>query len=223
MPQRFPRALFLLAAVFLVTSLPSMAEFYTDWLWFQEVGFEHVFLKSLSARAMTGLLVGAAVFAILWLNLRVSLRQLRRREFTISTPEGPRVITVDTGRLRAVFYLAAAGVSVLMGFVAGSSWSTWLYAIHATSFGRVDPVLGYDIGFYLFRLPLLELLHGLALSTTLLAIAGVAGSHIARATWRSTRSAASSPARWRGGSCRSSRQRCSWSSPSAPGCASPSC
>ena len=66
-----------------------------------------------------------------------------------------------------------------MGVVAASSWSTWLYALHATSFGRVDPVLGRDIGFYLFRLPLLELVHGMALSTTLLAIAGVAGTHVA--------------------------------------------
>jgi len=179
MPQRFPRLLLFVGGIFLLTSIPSLAEFYTDWLWYQEVGFEQVFLKSLSARATTGTLVAVAVFTVLWLNLRISLRQLRRREFTISTPEGPRIITVDTGRLRSVIYLAAVAVSGLMGVVAASSWSTWLYALHATSFGRVDPVLGRDIGFYLFRLPLLELIHGMALSTTLLAIAGVAGAHVA--------------------------------------------
>ncbi len=179
MPQRFPRLLLFVGGIFLLTSIPSLAEFYTDWLWYQEVGFEQVFLKSLSARATTGTLVAVAVFTILWLNLRISLRQLRRREFTISTPEGPRIITVDTGRLRSVIYLAAVAISGLMGVVAAASWSTWLYALHATSFGRVDPVLGRDIGFYLFRLPLLELIHGMALSTTLLAIAGVAGTHVA--------------------------------------------
>ena len=37
--------------------------------------------------------------------------------------------------------------------------------VHAVPFGRVDPVLGRDISFYLFRLPMLELLHGIALTT----------------------------------------------------------
>ena len=72
-----------------------------------------MYLKSLSAQATTGVLVGGVVFVVLWLNLRLSLRLLRRREFAISTPEGPRVITVDTSRLRSLIYTAALGASVL--------------------------------------------------------------------------------------------------------------
>ena len=92
MPLRVPRFSLLVAALVLFTAIPSFAEFYTDWLWFRELGFEQVFLKSLSAQATTGLAVGAVVLAVLWLNLRLSLRHLRRREFAIATPEGPRVI-----------------------------------------------------------------------------------------------------------------------------------
>ena len=179
MPQRFPRLLLFAGGIFLLTSIPSLAEFYTDWLWYQEVGFEQVFLKSLSARATTGTLVAVAVFTILWLNLRISLRQLRRREFTISTPEGPRIITVDTGRLRSVIYLAAVAVSGLMGVVAAASWSTWLLCPArdvvrprrpgARTRHRLLPVPPAPAG----------ALHGMALSTTLLAIAGVAGTHVA--------------------------------------------
>ena len=111
----------------------------------EELGYEQVFLKSLSAQATTGQAVGGVVFVILWLNLRLSLRLLRRREFTISTPDGPRVITVDTGRLRSLIYAAALVAAVLIGLYSASSWATWLYAIHATPFGRTDPVLGRDI------------------------------------------------------------------------------
>ncbi len=50
--------------------------------------------------------------------------------------------------------------AVLIGLYSASSWATWLYAIHAAPFGRTDPVLGRDIAFYLFRLPMLELVHG---------------------------------------------------------------
>ena len=177
--MRLPKLALFFAALLLFTGVPSFAEFYTDWLWYQELGYEQVFLKSLSAQATTGLLVGGAVFVILWLNLRVSLRQLRRREFAIATPDGPRIITVDTGRMRSVIYLAALAVAGLLGLFSASSWPTWLYAANAVPFGQVDPVLGRDISFYLFRLPMLELLHGIALTTIILTTIGVAGSHVA--------------------------------------------
>jgi uncharacterized membrane protein (UPF0182 family) len=177
--MRLPKLALFFAALLLFTGVPSFAEFYTDWLWYQELGYEQVFLKSLSAQATTGLLVGGAVFVILWLNLRVSLRQLRRREFAIATPDGPRIITVDTGRMRSVIYLAALAVAGLLGLFSASSWPTWLYAANAVPFGQVDPVLGRDISFYLFRLPMLELLHGIALTTIILTTVGVAGSHVA--------------------------------------------
>ena len=179
MALRLPRFFLLGAALVLFTGVPSFAEFYTDWLWYEELGYEQVFLKSLSAQATTGMAVGGVVFVILWFNLRLSLRLLRRREFSISTPDGPRVITVDTGRLRSLIYAAALVAAVLIGLYSASSWATWLYAIHATPFGRTDPVLGHDIAFYLFRLPMLELVHGIALTTVILTIAGVAGSHVA--------------------------------------------
>ena len=179
MALRFPRFFLFLAAILVFTGIPSFAEFYTDWLWFEELGYEQVFLKSLSAQATTRLVVGAVVFAILWLNLRLSLRLLRRREFAIATPDGPRIITVDTGRLRSLIYAGAFVAAMLIGLYSASSWATWLYAIHATPFGRTDPVLGRDIAFYLFRLPMLELVHGIALTTIILTIGGVGGAHVA--------------------------------------------
>ena len=179
MALRFPRVFLIVAALVVFTGIPSFAEFYTDWLWYRELGYEQVFLKSLSAQATTGMAVGAVVFVILWLNLRLSLRLLRRREFAIATPDGPRIITVDTGRLRSIIYAAALLAAVLIGLYSASSWATWLYAIHAVPFGRTDPVLGRDIAFYVFQLPMLELVHGIALTTVILTIAGVAGAHIA--------------------------------------------
>jgi uncharacterized protein len=179
MALRFPRFFLIFAALVVFAGIPSFAEFYTDWLWYRELGYEQVFLKSLSAQATTGMAVGAVAFVILWLNLRLSLRLLRRREFAIATPDGPRIITVDTGRLRSLIYAGALIAAVLIGLYSASSWATWLYAIHAVPFGRTDPVLGRDIAFYVFQLPMLELVHGIALTTVILTAAGVAGSHVA--------------------------------------------
>jgi uncharacterized membrane protein (UPF0182 family) len=60
---RIPRGLLLLLAIAIFAGIPSFAEFYTDWLWYREVGYADVFLKSLSARATTGMVVGGLVFA----------------------------------------------------------------------------------------------------------------------------------------------------------------
>jgi uncharacterized membrane protein (UPF0182 family) len=178
MARRLPRLFLLLAAILVLTGIPSLAEFYTDWLWYRELGYEQVFLTSLSAQATTGMAVGGAVFVVLWVNLRFALRSLRRREFAIATAEGPRVISVDTGRLRSIAYLAALVAAIAIGFFAANSWTAWLYALNAAPFGRTDPVLGRDISFYLFRLPVLELIHGILLTTMVLAIGGAAASHV---------------------------------------------
>jgi uncharacterized membrane protein (UPF0182 family) len=169
----------LLVLVLLATAIPGVAEFYTDWLWYQEVGYEQVFLKSISARASIALITGLVVFGVLWLNLRYALSALRRREFVITTPEGPRVITVETGRLRLIASVLAAVAAIFVGLYSGSQWETWLYYLNATPFGRQDPILGRDIGFYVFELPLLRLVHGLVFITLALAAAGSVAGHIA--------------------------------------------
>ena len=168
----------ILLLVLLGTAIPALAEFYTDWLWYREVGYEQVFLRALTARATTGMVTGLAVFGLLWLNLHLALRTLRSREFTISTAEGPRVISVDTRRLRSLVLAGAFIVSIVVGLYSGSHWDTWLYYLNAVPFGRVDPVLQRDVSFFVFTLPLLEHLHSLALTVAMLSIVGVLGAHV---------------------------------------------
>ncbi len=56
--------------------------------------------------------------------------------------------------------LAAAFVAFFVALFASGRWDIWLMARNATPFGQVDPILGFDISFYLFQLPLLHFLHG---------------------------------------------------------------
>ena len=171
----FPLILIALALLF---GLPRLAAFYTDWLWFVEVGHEQVLLKSLTAEAVTGGLTGLAAFAIIWVNLRLALRSLRPRRFTIATVQGPQIISFNPSRLGPLVSLAALVVAVLIGLFASSQWDTWLFYLYRTPFGTSDPILGRDIGFYIFTLPLLELLQGLLVGILLLTTAGVAAAHV---------------------------------------------
>jgi uncharacterized membrane protein (UPF0182 family) len=152
----------LLVLVFLVTGIPAAVEFYTDWLWFKEVGYERVFLRALTAQSLVTLITGLVVFAVLLVNLIVALRSLRPRPFLIATPQGPQTITMDPRSIRPLAIGAVAVVSLLTAVYAGGRWETWLYFLNGTPFGKTDPVLGRDVGFYVFALPLLEMLQGMA-------------------------------------------------------------
>jgi uncharacterized membrane protein (UPF0182 family) len=173
-----PRRLAILFALLLVIGFPVLLRFYIDWLWFGEVGYRAVLLRILTAKAELTTLVFAVSFLAIALNLRMALATLRRRDFEILTPDGPRSITVDPGRLRPLAFLLAAFAAFLLGSLATSHWLSWLSFRSSTPFGEADPVLGWDIGFYVFRLPLLEFLYQLALGILLLATGGVVAIHV---------------------------------------------
>lgn len=165
------RAPIVLLLVLAITGVPAIAEFYTDWLWFKEVGYEHVFLRSLTIRALVAALAGLAAFAMLAGNLIFAMRALRPRPFMVATPQGPQTITMDPKSLKPLVLLGAAFLALMIGLFAGGQWESWLYFIHGGSFGKADPILGRDIGFYVFTLPFLELVHGLLYFTCFLMIA----------------------------------------------------
>jgi uncharacterized membrane protein (UPF0182 family) len=172
------RAPIFLALILLVTGVPAFAEFYTDWLWFQEVGYEGVFLRSITARSLVTAGVFLAAFALLAGNLLVAMKALRPRPFMIATPQGPQTIMIDPTTLRPLALLAAAGIALMIGLFSGAQWQAWLYFIHGVPFGKVDPILGRDIGFYVFSMPLLEHVQGLLTFTVFLMLAVAVAAYV---------------------------------------------
>ena len=154
--------------VVLFVLLPSFATLYTDWLWFLEVGHEQVFMQTLNSRLMLGAAAFVMAFGVLYVNIRIAQRGLHQREFTVFGPQGPRTIAVDMRSLRPLFYAGAGIVAFFVALYASGRWDIWLMARNAVPFGKVDPVLGYDISFYLFQLPLLHFLHGIVFITLVL-------------------------------------------------------
>ena len=165
------RTTLLVVAALLMLVLPTLVDFYTDWLWFGETGYREVLVTTVATRLGFGVTVFAAVFAALFLNLRIALRLLAEPYLVVPTavPErGPVVV----GRRPLV--RVALGVSVLVALAVAlygsSKWLVWLQYLHATWFRETDPILGYDIGFYVFRLPFLELVRRLALTGVVLVL-----------------------------------------------------
>ncbi len=164
-------ALALIAAVVFV--FPPLVEFLTDWLWFGELGYRSVYATELTARAELGLATFAIAFPWLALHLRMALGSLSSAPLTFTTREGLTVALPSREQIRTVVSLIAAVAAFLVSSYGSSQWLPVLSWWHRTPFGIVDPILNYDVGFYIFTLPVIEIIRGLALTLVLLAFAGV--------------------------------------------------
>jgi len=164
-------AILALAAVLLL-GVPSVVDFYTDWLWFGETGYQFVFARSIMTQSVLWMAAFIGVGALVAFNLRLALRVAPRREFMMMTPEGPRAIVLDPLKLRPFIYLVSTVAALVAAFYAASQWDTWLFYRHGVPFNASDPILGLDIGFYVFTLPFLQAVQGFGM--TLVVVIGLA-------------------------------------------------
>jgi uncharacterized protein len=160
-------------AVLLFFGLPSAVTLYTDWLWFGETGYRHVFTTALGARVLLGVVTFLITFGWLLLNLRVALRSLRLAGPIVWT--GQQGVQIELPGKRQLGRLAigvAAVVALPAALYGATQWLTFLSWRHAVPFGSADPVLGHDVAFYLFTLPFLEFVRGALLLLVVLAALG---------------------------------------------------
>ncbi|MBI1847597.1 MAG: UPF0182 family protein, partial [Candidatus Rokubacteria bacterium] len=167
------RAAVLLALVFVgLGVIGQIVPLYTDWLWFQEVGYTRVFVTTLEYRGWLFTAVAVAVLLVLWANLTVAARTARpdvlwELEDQLGLP-GRVVLEPLIRRFLPVVLLLIAFVS---GLRASGRWEVVLGYLNAVPFGTADPLFGRDLAFFVFTLPFWRLLNGWA--TALVATTGV--------------------------------------------------
>ena len=187
MPSRKKRRgnrgrIFLVVAVIgllvLITSLRGLAGFWTDYLWFDSLGFASVWRKVLWARVGLGLLFTAIFFVLLWINLYIADRLAPSVR-----PPGPEEDLVRRwhqviGRRAG---LVRFGISLVFAIIAGagvsSQWQSWLFFVNRVDFGIEDPQFGRDVGFYVFQLPFLTFVVSWAFAAILIVFIVTAAQH----------------------------------------------
>ena len=168
-PLRRPRlGLWLLLGFILLSLFGQAVPLYTDWLWFQEVGFTTVFTTRLQLSGWLFIGLGAVVFVFLFINLSVAARTappdvLWELEDQLGLP-GRAILEPLVRRL---LLPVIAVIAFFAGARATGSWPTVLEYVNRTPFNQTDPLFGRDLGFYFFVLPFWRLLY--AWSTALVA------------------------------------------------------
>jgi uncharacterized membrane protein (UPF0182 family) len=174
--RRLPPVVILIVVFVLLGLFAQLIPLYTDWLWFNEVGYQQLFLSILSLRGglFTAMLIAVMVF--LWANLTFAARTAApdvvwELEDQLGLP-GRVVIEPLLRRFLPAVLLV---IAIVAGLRASAQWSTVVGFLNGTPFGTTDPLFERDLSFYVFVLPFWRLLHGwataLVTGTVVLALA----------------------------------------------------
>jgi uncharacterized membrane protein (UPF0182 family) len=129
--------------------------FYTDWLWFEEVGYVPVFLRIAATRGALLIGLGFVTYLFLLLNLRAAVRARPPDVFwELEEPLGLPSRVVLEPVLQRLLIPVSAVLALLVGISTSAEWQTVLLYRHAQPFGFTDPLFGRDVAFYVFQLPL---------------------------------------------------------------------
>ena len=151
---------FIALGAFLLFSLFGEAIYlYTDYLWFGEIGYAGVFTKTLWIKVLLGVISGVLFFALVYVNIKLATK-LRDGVVPLQSknPEVPGPAELDP-MIRKLLLPVALVLGFLAAPQAAMHWQSALLYFNGVPFGIQDPLLGKDIGFYLFQLPALDALY----------------------------------------------------------------
>lgn len=166
MTKRGPRIFLIVVGValllvfFVPPAFSLYASVYTDWLWFDSLGYLSVYQTRLFTQAGMFVVAGLVAAAFLGLNWFLLPRGLLRNLQMVIRPRRSPAIQVGATALTVILAVIGAVIALAMGSSASSSWLDYLVFRHATPFGMADPIFGLDAGFYVFQLPFYRALLG---------------------------------------------------------------
>ncbi len=146
----------LLAAIL---SLRGTARMWTDYLWFDSLGHGDVWTEMLVYRVVLSVIFIVLFFLLLYSNLAIADRLAPQ-----TRPPGPeeellRHYHDAVGHRRRLVSVVLAGLfALIVGGSTGGEWQKAMLFFNSVDFGIEDPQFGYDIGFYVFRLPFIQFL-----------------------------------------------------------------
>ena len=160
----------IVAALFIAfIILPWLATFFTDWLWFKELGFQTVFATSLVARI--ALFVAGGVLAFAWFYGNIRIARGSSTGFPVLYINRGDGVSIDISRaFTRLFFPAALFVAFVTAVSFSSSWLTVLKAFNSVALAQHDPVFNRDISFYMFRLPIISGILDTFVTLTLLSL-----------------------------------------------------
>jgi len=158
-------------AILLIASLNWIITTYTDWLWFDALGFRDVWLKQWGAQVITFVAFFVVAAVVLLLNWHLARRRaLRPAEAGLQVLNLPGVNWLISG--------AALFFAFIMGQAAAGNWEEFLRYVYRAPGRLDDPIFGRDVSFYLFELPVYRFVQGWIMPLLVITLLGIAAIYV---------------------------------------------
>ncbi|GDZ34574.1 UPF0182 protein [Bifidobacteriaceae bacterium MCC02031] len=163
-----------LALAIVVGLFFALAQFITDVMWYDQLGFQSVIWTQLGTRIGLWIAYALLLAGVSFISATLAIRArpdaadgstIRVKGDTIEIGKG-----VSSRNARRVAVVVSPIVGLIFGAQFNSNWSEILLMFNAQSFGTTDPQFGLDNGFYVFVLPGLRLIMS---AVSLLLLAGI--------------------------------------------------
>ena len=151
-----PARLAALILVALGVILVSSTGFYTDSLWFKQLGFSEVFMTEIWTQAGLFAVAFATMASIVGLNVYLTnrLRPIYSRVGD-NDPFAQYREVLEKGR-KALLIVIPLVLGLFAGVLSAPNWQDALLFLNATPTGNLDAQFQLDASFYLFTLPFLS-------------------------------------------------------------------
>tara|TARA_B100000287_G_scaffold172052_1_gene162237 strand:- start:3513 stop:6329 length:2817 start_codon:yes stop_codon:yes gene_type:complete len=138
----------------------GIATFLTNYLWFDSIGLDSVWIKILYTRIGLVVALSLLAFAFIFVNLRLATRATPVMDiFEAFDSEDPlaRFRNWVSERFARFRLTGAIALSLFLGGGASALWEQVLLFLNKEEFNIADPVFGYDVSTYVYALPLYRL------------------------------------------------------------------
>jgi uncharacterized membrane protein (UPF0182 family) len=168
-PNRSRAPLAVTAAVVgvLVVAFFIFAGLYSDFLWFEQLGFASVLTTQWLASGIMFVIGFLGMALPVWATIMLAYR-LRPVYAKLSSQLDRYQELVEPLRRLATYGIPLV-LGLFAGFAAATRWEVVLLWLNRTPVGEVDPQFGLDVSFYFFELPFFRGLVGFASAVVLLA------------------------------------------------------
>lgn len=161
------RFLWILLPILILIFFSRIITFYADWLWYDSLAVTTVFFTRIWAQF--GLFITVAV--LFWLFLAANIliaRRIEPRGFVGTAFE--QIATALRLRLTSIILFGGVIIALMVGASASGNWEEVLLYLNQGGYGLADPLFNRDVSFFIFTLPIWQLLRNLLFTSTLLTL-----------------------------------------------------
>jgi uncharacterized membrane protein (UPF0182 family) len=154
---RRPWTIVVIIVVGVYLLLTAAGTLWTDFLWFDSVGFRDVWMRNWGLSILLGAIGIAFSFLVIWGALKLVERfSPRFAPFDLTEEEElvERFREWVEPRVSLIRVVVTGGLALVMGLTVATWRDDVFLFLNSQGFGEADPIFDTDIAFYVFRLPL---------------------------------------------------------------------